>query len=253
MEPESEEDIYFLLLSFLQRLPEPVLGSTQIVEGIKQSIWEWCVLTTTGRRRLRHSISQGGASVVYIEEEKDERLYRKSLMDAVVSSTHRADADESTQITIVQHLLRLLPSANLSTFVYLLAFLNQIVASLLGSDRMDSATINSEREELGRLFGKWIFGNRIRDSWGSEEQVDASAVMMVWFLTRWETIVDGLFSMGKTRKPAEQGGNKNDTSQEPSAPKTLSPGPASSKHGALEELRSYPHLQYSTRLTLSVM
>lgn len=175
---ERETDIYSLLLLFLDQFPEAILGTVEFVQGFKKIIWEWCILTTTGRWRLHESEGTG----VHISDEKDEELCRDSLLSAVVASVHNSHK-ESVQIIVVQHLLRLLPSSSLSLVVYLLAFLKQLVAGL-----SDEITVSPEREEVCRMFAKWIFGS-------SSKEEDASTVIIVWLVTRWEKIVDGLFSM----------------------------------------------------------
>lgn len=80
-----------------------------------------------------------------------------------------------------------------------MSFLHRIIVART-SDGGSRADIDTEREALGKIFGKWIFGSSDGSGrkWGRNE--DTSTIMLVWFLTRWEQIADGLFSLGKDCK-----------------------------------------------------
>ncbi|KAK0205370.1 hypothetical protein DFS33DRAFT_1327780 [Desarmillaria ectypa] len=79
---------------------------------------------------------------------------------------------QDLQLRTVQLLLRLLSSVNLSLFVYLLAFLSQIVQAQPGVD-----------ENIANAFGIWIFG------------AEAGTPMMLWFLKNWGAVVKELFEL----------------------------------------------------------
>ncbi|KAF9029506.1 hypothetical protein BDZ89DRAFT_1159745 [Hymenopellis radicata] len=94
-------------------------------------------------------------------------VYPKGIVDALAhccSLLQNVDA--------VQRILRLLPSANLSVFVYLLAFLSQVNQTKAGIEA-----------DLGDAFGGWLFGR----AKGSE--------LMVWFIRNWTGVVRGLFDL----------------------------------------------------------
>ncbi|KIY68127.1 hypothetical protein CYLTODRAFT_267864 [Cylindrobasidium torrendii FP15055 ss-10] len=77
---------------------------------------------------------------------------------------------QSPDITAVQLLLRFLTSANLSLFVYLLAFLSQVTRMRPGIEL-----------QLGKDYGHCVFGHVHGPS------------MLSWFLSNWGAIVKGLF------------------------------------------------------------
>ncbi len=94
-------------------------------------------------------------------------VYPKGIVDALAhccSLLQNVDA--------VQRILRLLPSANLSIFVYLLAFLSQVNQTKVGIEA-----------DLGDAFGRWLFGR----AKGPE--------LMVWFIRNWTVVVTGLFEL----------------------------------------------------------
>lgn len=72
----------------------------------------------------------------------------------------------------MQRVLRFLPSANLSLFVYLLAFLSQVNQTKAGIE-----------VTLGHAFGPWVFG------------VSHGPDIMAWFIKNWVVIVTGLFDL----------------------------------------------------------
>ncbi|KAJ3860652.1 hypothetical protein EV359DRAFT_21368, partial [Lentinula novae-zelandiae] len=43
LKDEASNDIYALLTLFLSRLPEPVLAPTDILLGLRNALWVWCV------------------------------------------------------------------------------------------------------------------------------------------------------------------------------------------------------------------
>ncbi|KAJ7600491.1 hypothetical protein C8J56DRAFT_1156850 [Mycena floridula] len=175
---ESEQDIYALLIRFFSLLPEPILGSTDIVEA--RSV-------VTERQKMAY---------VSLARLTKPCLGCRYWPHCARLELWTDEDNEHTQTILVQHLLRLLPSANLSMFVYFLAFLNQILQSRLAAGALPDQ-VDTERENLALIFGSWIFGKRGRDSWGGSE--DTATVLMVWFLMEWEKIADGLFSLGKGR------------------------------------------------------
>ncbi|KAJ3805387.1 hypothetical protein EV368DRAFT_27566, partial [Lentinula lateritia] len=77
LKDEASDDIYALLTLFLSRLPEPVLAPTEVLSGLRNALWVWCVKP--------QGIGGGGLA-----------------------------AKTTTRIQIAQMLLGLLPTANLS-------------------------------------------------------------------------------------------------------------------------------------------
>ncbi|THU98046.1 hypothetical protein K435DRAFT_838319 [Dendrothele bispora CBS 962.96] len=109
------------------------------------------------------------------------------------------------RIKVARLLLRLLPSANLSLFAYLMGYVCWVVESRLGV-QMGEVQLDVVRGVLGedknalefvRKFGKWMFGTsnggsgKVRGL--QEESWDEVTSIMVWFLRHWDTIERELF------------------------------------------------------------
>lgn len=105
------------------------------------------------------------------------RTFLTSLPDPIVSPEGISQALvpfslELPDIKVVQTILRLLPSANLSLFVYVLAFLSQVTHTRPGIVY-----------DLGQEFGACVFGPPNGPS------------MLVWFINNWANVVRQLFEM----------------------------------------------------------
>ena len=186
---ESTQDICALLIDYLYSLPEPILPIY-----LFDPVWEW-----------------GG---VYGDTEDDNSKVGGDAESFINESQRRADffplsklhpeaPSEATRISVVQHLLCLLPSPNFSLLVYLLAFFSHVV--------MMRDVNGMDIQELGRLFGKCVFGGGSPSSRSSPSRDYESIgkvrkmgqAMMCWFLKRWGPISNGLFDVVRVR--AEQG------------------------------------------------
>ncbi|KAE9400257.1 hypothetical protein BT96DRAFT_657070 [Gymnopus androsaceus JB14] len=104
LKDEVSDDVYALLTTFLSRLPEPVIAPLEIIQGFRDALWIWCVKPQPGSQRA--------------------------------TST-------STRIRIAQMLLGLLPTPNLSLFVYLMAFSCQVLEVRMRRRRRESAARDS--------------------------------------------------------------------------------------------------------------
>ncbi|KAI3608946.1 Rho GTPase activation protein [Moniliophthora roreri] len=113
-----------------------------------------------------------------------------------------------SMIRIAQLLLRLLPSPNLSLFVYLVAFACQMVAiqtkhKLSRNVPVSPAQVDIEKDlgagNFGQTFGPWMFGTSVSPTKSGaspvvEENMDEkAAVMMTWFIRNWGEVINGLF------------------------------------------------------------
>jgi len=172
-------------------LPEPVL-STYLFDAI----WEWGgVYGDTEDNNLE----VGGDAASFIKENQR----RPDFKFPSSKSRQEEPSSEATRISIVQHLLCLLPSPNFSLFVYLLAFFSHVV--------MMRDANGVDVQELGRLFGKCVFGGESASSRSSPSRDFGPAMkerkngqmMMCWFLRRWGPISSGLFDVVSVR--AEKG------------------------------------------------
>ncbi|KAJ4499727.1 hypothetical protein C8R41DRAFT_606061 [Lentinula lateritia] len=183
LKDEASNDIYALLTLFLSRLPEPVLAPTDILLGLRNALWVWCVKP-------------------------------QGVVGGLAAKT-------TTRIRIAQMLLGLLPTANLSLFVYLMAFSCQVLEVRMKKRRRASAARDSlicaaeggvsaleaqllalerelegknerenEKRRLGMAWGVWLFGK------DDQEDDGRSTLMMVWFVTHWGDIIRGFFERG---------------------------------------------------------
>jgi hypothetical protein len=169
---ESTADICALLFTYLKELPEPVL-----TPYLFNAFWNWCVRPSVKREDERMRKEQ--------DEEEDLRarffqtgqrpprpsprvLFEKARLRAAQDETA-----ESGQVTVARDLLRLLPTHSFSLIVYLCAFFTQVPLCPENGIAF---------EDIGRIFGPPLFGG----------PVPAARRMMVWFLKRWNRVLDGL-------------------------------------------------------------
>ncbi|KAF9017341.1 hypothetical protein BDP27DRAFT_1458471 [Rhodocollybia butyracea] len=194
LKDEASDDVYNLLTTFLSRLPEAVFAPSEILGGLRNAIWDWCVRPQT-----------------------------TTSSNAQCSFMH-------TRIRIAQLLLGLLPTPNLSLFVYLMAFACQVLEVRMRQRRRASAARDSlagsisaleeqmlalereleeknerekEKRKLGRAWGVWFFGRdqergieEGRNGDVAPEEDTRSTQMMVWFVSNWGSIIRGFFERG---------------------------------------------------------
>ncbi|KAJ3995253.1 hypothetical protein F5050DRAFT_339004 [Lentinula boryana] len=186
LKDEASDDVYALLTMFLSRLPEPVLAPLELLQGLRDAFWTWCVKPPGGGPN-----NQIG-----------------------------------TRIRIAQMLLGLLPTPNLSLLVYLMAFSCQVLEVRMKKRRKASAVRDSltceaeemsgleaqmlalerelegknegekEKQKLGRAWGVWLFGEDQGRSESSEVEDSRSTRIMSWLVTNWGDIIRGFFEHG---------------------------------------------------------
>ncbi|KIL63784.1 hypothetical protein M378DRAFT_198656 [Amanita muscaria Koide BX008] len=174
---ESTQDICALLTDYLYSLPEPI-----VPPYLLDAIWEAGELN---KEAEKYDFELGASLSIEASQ------CRQSAPSLVRTYT---DECEATRIRIVQHLLCLLPSPNFSLLVYLFAFFSHVA--------MMQDVNGASLQELGRLFGKCIFGGRGRCQPPSKAQDGAyntkdGQLMMCWFLSRWGTLSNGLFDVSE--------------------------------------------------------
>jgi hypothetical protein len=177
---ESTPDICALLTTYIMKLPSPLLPSS-----LFPAFWAWCIKPTVKRETAQREKD---------EHEDDQYQYRhhsrrpkldpraawhKARLDGLrklqlIDSDPSTLAQETLQIEIAVLLLRLLPAANFSLLVYLLAFFSQVPLSPENGVSFD---------DLSRLFGHKLLGGSC---------AVAAKSGMEWLLTRWPRIADGL-------------------------------------------------------------
>lgn len=153
LKAESTPNLCALLMTFLELLPAPIVDPV-----FTEAFWEWCIYPTL-RREERRTRGEGVPS-------------HNSLHPNV---SHIGDyALETRQIATARALLRLLPRAGFSLFVYLMNFFSQ---TLLYSDNR-CTTIG-----IADMFTRPLFGC-------ANAKCKRATV---WFMTRWHRVLNGLF------------------------------------------------------------
>lgn len=178
MRGQAMPDICALLSTFISSLPTPLLDLP-----IYTALWHWSVKPSAKRADARRDRQ---------EEEDEDRRARGEPSQRSTWATHTDlyldETDiplETDQLSIAQILLRFLPSPNLSLLVYLCAFFTQL--PLCPENGL-------QLEDVARIFGHRLLGGSVKLM---------SQRMMMWLLTRWHRISEGLFgdTCGMTPPP----------------------------------------------------
>lgn len=194
-------DICALLATFLTQLPEAIVD-----KAIFPALWAWCVKPTVERENEERERNerededyQMRMKEKYTRLEAKEawtRARRDSLKQLQVIERDDETIDsERTQVSITAVLLRLLPPANYSLLVYLLAFFTQVPLCPENGMRFD---------DIGNMFGHKMLGG---------PSVSVAIRMAIWLLTRWPVISEALIKQEERErrrnvrmKEAEGGG-----------------------------------------------
>ncbi|KAG2102847.1 uncharacterized protein F5147DRAFT_639100 [Suillus discolor] len=175
MHGQTMPDICAVLSTFISTLPQPLLDPK-----LYGGFWHWCVKPSVKREEVRRSQQDAEE-----EEKRDKgelppllpitaRQHQKQVQDDLHLS-HDGDI-ERHQIMIAQIILRFLPIGNLSLLIYLCGFFTQLPLCPENGIQF---------EDIARIFGHKIFGATAKVS---------SQKMMVWLLTRWHNISEGLLT-----------------------------------------------------------
>ncbi|KAF9473507.1 hypothetical protein BDN70DRAFT_885760 [Pholiota conissans] len=195
---ESTPDVCALLTTYLSSLPEPILPPM-----LFSALWEWCGLDE------EDAYSDSGTGITKAMLRQDSFGPRVSHIPLARTYT---SPEESTRIIAAQLVLHLMPSANFSLLVYLLAFFSQ--AALVQEENGVGVG------DLARMFGGKIFGGDSvasssssssvaldghlptrRGGGGDVGEYDATQTkrtgetMMAWFLRRWGPLSETLFDV----------------------------------------------------------
>lgn len=175
MHGQTMPDICAVLSTFISALPHPLLDPK-----LYGGFWHWCVKPSVKREEVRRS--QQDAE----EEEKRARGELPPMLPISAKQHQRHAQDdlhlghdgdiERHQIMVAQIILRFLPIGQLSLLIYLCGFFTQLP---LCPDN------GIQFEDIARIFGHKIFGATARVS---------SQKMMVWLLSRWHNISEGLLT-----------------------------------------------------------
>jgi hypothetical protein len=189
----STPDICAVLSTFLMQLPEPILDKT-----IFFAFWAWCVKPSVKReneerdgnerkdeeyqRRLKEKYQRMSPRSTYARARRNS-LRRLQLID---EKNERLEAEER-QIALTALLFRLLPPANYSLLVYLLAFFTQV--PLCPENGMQFA-------DIGNMFGHKMLGG---------PSLTVATKMTTWLLTRWPRISEALAAQEEAEQRRQEG------------------------------------------------
>ncbi|KAG2121760.1 hypothetical protein DEU56DRAFT_93619 [Suillus clintonianus] len=175
MHGQTMPDICAVLSTFISCLPHPLLDPK-----LYGGFWHWCVKPSVKREEVRRS--QQDAE----EEEKRTRGELPLLLPMSAKQHQRQAQDdlhighdgdiERHQIMVAQIILRFLPVGQLSLLIYLCGFFTQLPLCPENGIQF---------EDIARIFGHKIFGATAKVS---------SQKMMVWLLSRWHNISEGLLT-----------------------------------------------------------
>jgi RhoGAP domain len=192
---ETMPDICAVLSTYLTKLPEPILD-----KSLFRAIWAWSVKPSikfemAEKEKDEHEDDQfqfvGGGRRKRLAKltphEAWKVAYEKSLKKiGLLDRNEEEVAREDFQITIASLIIRMLPCANLSLLIYLLAFFTQI--PLCPENGI-------QYEDLARLFGYKILGGPSHN---------AAYKMMIWLLVRWPRISEKLGVEDECCEPKEE-------------------------------------------------
>lgn len=187
---ERLPDVAALLTTFIAEMTEPLIS-----RALFSAFWAWCVRPTITREQEHNkevlSDEEDCSNIPLPPLLTPKSLWRKHPKTKDKSSTtaqenakaektqEELDKEEkrldNIQIVIAQHVLQLLPPANLSLLGYFCSFFSQL--PLCPENGI-------AYEDVGRLFAHKILGgpNKI-----------CSKTVMVWLLSRWDRIGSGIF------------------------------------------------------------
>lgn len=202
MHKQTMPDICAVLSTFISGLPHPLLDPR-----LYSGFWHWCVKPSVKREEVRRNQQD-------VEDENNRargelpHLLRTSIKQ---QQQPRAQDDlqigndgdiERHQIMIAEIILRFLPSSHLSLLIYLCGFFTQLPLCPENGIQF---------EDIARIYGPKVLGGTVKAS---------SQKMMVWLLSRWHKISEGLLAdacgVSQSPNPAQgelpHGDNTDDTS-----------------------------------------
>jgi hypothetical protein len=174
---ESTPDVCCLLSTFLMALPEPLIDP-----ALFEPFFRWCVKPSCKREEEKRDIEAQHEDEARIAAlRRGEQVKRKDLSPKAspirwTKKEGRLNEElEKPQIAIAVILFKLQPSAHFALLVYLLGFFTEL--PICPDNGMTL-------EETTKKFAEKMMGG---------PKVNSRKVMM-WLLTRWPRISDGLFS-----------------------------------------------------------
>ncbi|OJA19754.1 hypothetical protein AZE42_06787 [Rhizopogon vesiculosus] len=178
MHKQTMPDICAVLSTFISSLPHPLLDPR-----LYNGFWHWCVKPSIKREEARRNQqdteeeekrARGELPLpTSAKQQQQQQQQQQEVRDLHVGN----DGDiECHQIMIAQIILRFLPIGQLSLLIYLCGFFTQL--PLCPENGI-------EFEDIARIYGTKILGGTVKVS---------SQKMMVWLLSRWCKISEGLLT-----------------------------------------------------------
>lgn len=177
---ELTQDVCFLLSTFLSALPEPLIDAS-----IFEPLFVWCVQPSCKRedakRKIEAKIEEEDRIAAHRRGENvklTDILTKTSVINWTKDEEKTNEDSETPQVAIAVVLFKALPTAHFALLVYLIRFFTQL--PICPENGMSL-------EECANKFSEKMMGNtRIK-----------SHQVMLWLLTRWPRISDGLFSASR--------------------------------------------------------
>jgi hypothetical protein len=174
---ESTPDVCCLLSTFLMALPEPLIDP-----AFFEPLFRWCVRPSCRRDDEKRDIEAKHEDDARIAaQRRGEQLKRRDLpsktspIQWTKKEERKNEELERPQIAVAVILLKFLPSAHFALLVYLLGFFTELPICPDNGMTLEEST---------KKFAERMMGG---------PKANSRKVMM-WLLTRWPRILDGLFS-----------------------------------------------------------
>lgn len=219
LKSESIPDVCYLLSSFLLNLPEPLLH-----HSLFGPFFRWCVRPSCKEDEKREVVAKSeDAWANHRGEAKMRGLSsRTGQMKCAKEAEKEKEELEKKQIAIAVLILKLLPPCQFSLLVYLLGFFTEL--PICPDNGMTL-------EESAKKFAERIVGGNSKSQ---------SRKSMLWLLTRWPRISDGLFSESRAAHEEMVKKSRHNGPVSPhQSPSMLEPQPGFYRSTTISSMQSY--------------
>jgi hypothetical protein len=177
---ESTPDVCCLLSTFLMALPEPLIDP-----ALFEPLFRWCVKPSCKRDEEKRDIEAKHEDDARITAQRRGEQVKRSDFPSKTSPVRWTKKEErkneeleKPQIAVAVILFKLMPSAHFALLVYLLGFFTELPICPENGMTLEEST---------KKFAEKLMGG---------PKANSRKVMM-WLLTKWPRISDGLFSEGR--------------------------------------------------------
>jgi hypothetical protein len=215
LKDESTPDVCCLLSTFLMALPEPLIDP-----ALFEPLFHWCVKPSCKRDDKKRDVeAKYEDDARMAAQRRGEQIKRRDFASKTspvrwTKKEERKNEElEKQQIAIAVILFKLLPSAHFALLVYLLGFFTELPICPDNGMTLEEST---------KKFAEKLMG-------GGKAH---SRKVMMWLLTRWPRILDGLFSESRSTYE-ETKKSKLNASAASLPPETVTPSSRSDPRNAL--------------------